>query len=239
MAVSAAAVRTRRRTRRFYVGMAVAFAITVFVGFSRSYYLKPWYGTPELSTLLHVHGLVFTAWVVFFLVQTTLVASGRTYLHRRVGIAGAVLAALVVIVGVTVSITRVRTGVSPIPGVPPLAFLAIPFFDMVVFTILVSAAIYLRRRLEAHKRLMTLAMITLLPAPIARIQFPFLPPGPPTFFGVADLFILAILVYDLITRRKVHPVTVWGGLLIVASQPLRLMIAGTPLWLTFAGWMTR
>ena len=239
MAVSAAAVRTARRTRRFYVGMSLAFLLTVFIGFSRSYYLKPWFGTPELSGLLHLHGLVFTAWFVFFLLQTTLVASGRTYLHRRMGIAGAVLAALVVTVGITVAINRVRTGVSPIPGVSPLGFLAIPFFDMVVFAILVSAAVYLRRRLEWHKRLMTLAMITLLPAPLARLQFPYLPPGPLTFFGLADLFILAILAYDLVTRRKVHPATIWGGLLLVASQPLRLMLSGTPLWLDFAGWMTR
>jgi hypothetical protein len=239
MAVSAAAVRTKRRTRRFYVGMALAFLITVFIGFSRSYYLKPWFGTRELSGLLHLHGLIFTAWFVFFLLQTTLVASGRTYLHRRMGIGGAVLAGLVVMVGITVAITRVRSGVSPIPGVPALGFFAIPFFDMVVFAILVSAAIYLRRRLESHKRLMTLAMITLLPAPIARLHFPFLPPGPLTFFGLADLFVLAILTYDLVTRRKVHPATIWGGLLLVASQPLRLMLSATPLWLAFAGWMTR
>ena len=93
MAVNAAAVRTGRRTRRFYVGMAIAIAITVFAGFSRSYFLKAWYGTPELSRLLHVHGLVFTTWVLFFLAQTTLVASGKTYLHRRMGIGGAALAA--------------------------------------------------------------------------------------------------------------------------------------------------
>jgi hypothetical protein len=239
MAVSAAAVRTGRRTRRFYVGMAIAIAITVFAGFSRSYFLKAWYGTPELSRLLHLHGLVFTTWVLFFLAQTTLVATGRTYLHRRMGIAGAILAALVVVVGTTVAIMRAKTGTSPIPGVPPLGFLAIPFFDMVVFAILVGIALYFRRRLESHKRLMTLSMITLLPAPIARLHFPMLPPGPPTFFGLADLFIVAMLVYDLSTRRRVHPATIWGGLLIVASQPLRLMISGTPAWLTFASWLTR
>jgi len=110
---------------------------------------------------------------------------------------------------------------------------------MVVFAILVSAAIYFRHRLEAHKRLMTLAMIALLAAPIARMRFLPLPPGPPTFFGLSDLFIVALLVHDLTTRRKVHPATIWGGLLVVASQPLRLMIAGTPLWLGFAGWLTR
>jgi hypothetical protein len=238
MAVSTAALATRRRTRRFYVGMAIAITITVFAGFSRSYFLKSWYGTPELSRLLHVHGLVFTAWVLFFLSQAVLVATGRTYLHRRMGIGGAVLAALVVIVGTAVAITRAKTGVSPIPGVPALAFFAIPLFDMVVFAVLVGTALYFRRRLEAHKRLMTLSMISLLAATIARLNFPLLPPGPPTFFGLADLFIVALLVYDLSTRGKVHPATIWGGLFVVASQPLRLMISGTQPWLAFASWLT-
>ena len=237
MAVSTAALAPRRRTRRFYVGMAIAITITVFAGFSRSYFLKSWYGTPELSGLLHVHGLVFTAWVLFFLSQALLVATGRTHLHRRMGIGGAVLAALVVIVGTAVAITRAKTGVSPIPGLSPLSFFAIPFFDMVVFAALVSTALYFRRRLEAHKRLMTLSMISLLAAPIARMNWLPLPPGPPTFFGLADLFIVALLVYDLSTRGKVHPATIWGGLLIVASQPLRLMISGTPAWLAFASWL--
>ena len=211
----------------------------MFVGFSRSYFLKGWYGTPELSRLLHLHGLVFTTWVLFFVAQTALVASGRTYLHRRMGVAGAVLALLVLVVGTTVAIMRVKSGrASPIPGVPALAFLAIPLFDMIVFAILVGTALYFRRRLEAHKRLMTLAMISLLAAPIARLHFPLLPPGPPTFFGLADLFIVALLIYDLVTRRKVHPATMWGGLLVVASQPLRLVIAGTPAWMAFARWIT-
>lgn len=238
MAVSTAALATGRRTRRFYVWMAVAIAITVFAGFSRSYFLKSWYGTRELSGLLHIHGVVFTAWVLFFLAQTVLVATGRTHLHRRMGIGGAVLAALVVIVGTAVAITRAKTGVSPIPGISSLGFLAIPFFDMVVFAVLVGAALYFRRAAETHKRLMTLSMISLLAAPIARMNFLPLPPGPPTFFGLADLFIVALVVYDLSTRGKVHPATVWGGLLIVASQPLRLMFSGTSPWLAFASWLT-
>ena len=239
MAVSTAAVTARRRTRRFYVGMAIAIAVTVFAGFSRTYFLKAYYGTPELSRLLHLHGLVFTTWVLFFLAQTTLVAAGKTYIHRRMGVAGAVLAALVLVLGTTTAILRVKGGAAPIPGVSPLSFLAIPLFDMLVFGILVGAALYFRRRLEAHKRLMTLGMIALTSAPIARLHFPMLPPGPLTFFGLTDLFILALLIYDLATRRGVHPATIWGGLLIVASQPLRLMVSGTPAWLAFAGWLTR
>jgi hypothetical protein len=239
MAVSTAAIRTKRRTRRFYVGMAIAFAITVFAGFARTYFLKAHFGSPPLSPLVHVHGAIFTTWVLFFLVQTTLVASGKTYLHRRMGIAGAVLAALVLVLGLTIAIHRAQGPTSPIPGVPPLVFLAIPLFDMGLFAILVGTALYFRRQLEWHKRLMTLSMIALLPAPIARLPFDLLKAGPPAFFGLADLFIVAMLVNDLVTRKKIHPATIWGGLLIVVSQPLRLMISGTPGWLAFASWLTR
>jgi hypothetical protein len=239
MAVSTAAVTTRRRTRRFYVGMAIAIVITVFAGFARTYFLKSYFGSPPLKPLIHFHGLLFTTWVLFYLMQTTLVATGRTYLHRRMGILGAVLAALVLIVGTTVAILLAKSGRSPIPGAPPLVFLAIPLFDMLVFGILVGTALYFRRRLEVHKRLMTLAMIALLAAPIARLPFALLKAGPPAFFGLTDLFIVAMLVHDLATRKKIHPASIWGGLLIVASQPLRLMISGTPAWLAFASWITR
>jgi hypothetical protein len=107
-----------------------------------------------------------------------------------------------------------------------------------VFAILVSAALYFRRKLEIHKRLMTLAMIALMAAPIARLPFAFMKAGPPAFFGLDDLFIVAMMIYDLATRKKIHPATIWGGLLIVASQPLRLMISGTPAWMAFASWIT-
>jgi hypothetical protein len=230
---------TRQGTRRFYVGVAIAVLITVLLGFSRSYFFKAYYGTPELSLLLHLHGLVFTSWVLLFLAQTTLVATGRTDLHRKLGVVGAVLAALVLIVGTTTAILRVRGGSAPIPGVPPLSFLAVPFFDMVVFAILISAGLLLRNRPDTHKRLMTLATISLMSAPIARLPVGVLQAGPPAFFGLTDLFIVAMLIHDLVTRRKVHPATIWGGLVIVASQPLRLMISGTPAWMAFAGWLTR
>lgn len=229
---------TRQGTRRFYVGVAIAVLITVFLGFSRSYFLKAYYGSPELSVHVHIHGLVFTSWVLLFLAQTTLVATDRTDLHRKLGVGGAVLAALLLIMGTTTAILRVKGGASsPIPGVPPLSFLAVPLFDMVVFAMLIGAGLVLRNRPDTHKRLMTLGTIALTSAPIARLPF-VRPLGPPGFFGLTDLFIVALLVYDLATRRKAHPATIWGGLVILASQPLRLMISGTPAWLAFAGWLT-
>ncbi|MCA1636547.1 MAG: hypothetical protein LC802_23375 [Acidobacteria bacterium] len=109
---------------------------------------------------------------------------------------------------------------------------------MLVFACLVGAGFYFRRRADVHKRLMLLATISILAAAIARLPFEFLKAGPPAFFSLTDLFIVACLVYDLGVRGRVHRATAWGGLLIVASQPLRLWLGGTSVWLAFASWLT-
>ena len=62
--------------------MAAAFAVTVFAGFARTYYLRPFFESKPLVSILHLHGLVFTSWVVLFVVQTALVAKRRTGVHR-------------------------------------------------------------------------------------------------------------------------------------------------------------
>ncbi|HKS29129.1 MAG TPA: hypothetical protein VJS44_14975 [Pyrinomonadaceae bacterium] len=229
----------RRRERLFYTGMAVAVLILVFVGFARTYYLRPYFGTPSLTPLLHLHGLVFSSWLVLLLVQTSLVAAKRTDVHRRLGIAGAVVAVLMVIVGCATAIIRAKLVEVPPGSSSQLSFLTIPLGDMLVFSTLVGAGFYFRRRTAAHKRLMLLATVAILPAATARLPFAFITEaGPLAFFGLADLFIVACLIYDLVARRRPHPATVWGGLLIIVSQPLRLVIGETRVWLAFADWLT-
>jgi hypothetical protein len=225
------------RRRRFYTGLALAIAVTVFAGFAPTYYLRPWFQSTPLGGLVHLHGVVFSAWVLLYAVQSTLIAAGRTALHRRLGVAGAVLAALLVAVGTATAIAGAARAAGP-PGVPPLVFLAVPFFDMVVFTALAATGLWYRRRADVHKRLLTLATIALLAAPIARLPFGARMVGIPGVFALSDLFIVACIAYDLATLRRVHPATVWGGLAIVISQPLRLAISGTGVWLGFARWLT-
>ena len=228
----------RRRERLFYVGISVAVATTVFAGFARTYFLKAYFGSPPLMPLLHLHGLVFTSWIVLLLTQTTLVAANRTDVHRRLGIVGGVIAVMLVVVGAMTAIIRAKQGAAPPGGPSPLVFLAIPLFDMLVFSSLVAAGFYFRRRADVHKRLMVLATISILAAAIARLPFGILKAGPPAFFGLTDLFIVACVLYDLVSRRRIDRATVWGGLIIFLSQPLRLMISGTGAWMAFATWLT-
>lgn len=222
--------------RRLYTWAAVIAALVVFAGFTRTYYLKGAFGTPDLSALKHVHGLVMTAWFTLFLVQVRLVATGRTPLHRRLGALGAILAVLVVIVGTAAALVGARNGATP--GPPPLVFLAIPLGDMVVFAALVSAAILYRKRGDFHKRLMLLASLSILTAAIARIPLDFLQAGGlPAFFGATDLLILGCVAFDTVKNRRLHPAFIAGVLLVIGSQVARFLIAGTPQWMSFARWL--
>ena len=224
--------------RIFYSGMAVVMALTVFVGFAPTYYLRAYFGgmtvtgATSLSPLAHLHGALFTGWVVLFIVQTALVANHRVALHQRLGVAGAVLATVMTAVGITTAVKAAARGAAP-PGADPLAFLAIPMGDMVVFPIFVAAALWMRRKKESHKRLMLLAYISIIVAAVARLPG-VLPLGPLGFFGLAFVFLLVAVFYDLISRRRVHPAYIWGGALLVASVPLRLMVSGTEAWQAMA-----
>jgi hypothetical protein len=225
---------------RFYVAMAIAILATVLIGFARSFYLKPlfpeWPAPPE--SIFLVHGLAFTAWVLLLPLQATLIARRRLDLHRKTGAFGVALAIAMVVVGIAGALVAARrpTGFVGIP-MPPLQFLAVPLFAIALFTVFVTLGIARRRDAQAHKRLMLLASFQMVTPALAR--WPMVGAfGPPAFFGLTDLFLVALAVWDLRTRGRLHAVTLWGGLLMVAAQPAQLMLSGTDPWLAFARWAT-
>lgn len=224
------------RGMTFYVGMALAFALAAFIGFAPTYYLKSVFAAPPLSSIVHLHGIVFTAWLAVLLTQTLLVARGRTDLHRRLGIAGVTLAAAMLVLGLVVAVASAARGFAPPNAPPPLSFLAIPFFSLVAFAGLVGAGFILRGTPDAHKRLMILATVPIIEAAMARFPLP-VAVTPPVFFALADLFVIAAVIRDYATRGRLHPATLWGGLWVLAWQPIRLMVLGTGPWLDFARWL--
>jgi hypothetical protein len=229
---------TAARDRKFFSGFALVLLLTVLAGFARTYYLNGFADPPfSLTPVLHWHGAVFTAWMVLLLLQTSLISAGRVNLHRQIGALGGVLAVAMVGLGIHVAVSRTASGTMADQGVPPLLFLAVPVIGMLVFAALVAAALYLRRSSASHKRLMMLATLELVTAGVSRL--PVVESwGPVGFFGVTDLFVLALIAYDWLTLRHVHPATAWGALVLVASQPARLLIGGTGAWLAFATWVT-
>ena len=228
--------------RAFYSGMAVLMALTVMVGFARTYYLRGYFGAPpsvtggtSLSPLVHLHGIIFTGWIVLFIVQTGLVAVRRVALHRRLGIAGAALAAAMIVVGTKTALTAAARGSAP-PGIEPIVFLVVPLFDILLFTGFVATALWRRRDKEAHKRLMLLAYDSIIVAGVARIPG-LIGFGPPAFFAASFVFVVFGMIYDRVSRGRIHPVYKWGLALLVLSVPVRLALSSTPAWRSFADFL--
>jgi len=221
--------------RRFYSGMGITMLVVVFAGFARSFYLHSvfpeWHRPAE--SIFYVHGTVFTVWILLLVAQVSLVTTGRRDPHRKIGVA-----ALMVVLGTVAALVAARrpTGFIDVP-VPPLQFLAIPLFALAQFALFAGLAIVRRRDPQAHKRLMLLATMMLCGAAIARL--PLVSNwGPVGYFGVTDLLLIPMIIWDFRTRGRLHPVTLWGGLLIIALEPLQLMISGTEGWIAFARWAT-
>jgi hypothetical protein len=226
--------------RWFYFSMAVLSAVIIFAGFAPSYYLKSVFqAPPPLSPLTSLHGIVFTAWTLLFVLQTGLIAVNRPGLHRTLGILGAVLFGVVIAVGVTTSIVAAQLGHVP-PGAPaPLAFMALPLAAMAGVTVLVLIALANRARPGVHKRLM-LAGFFLMTAPaLHRLSLGagYVEAG--TFVSLAgpDLLLLIAALYDFVSHRRIHPAYLWSALLFAVLNAAVIWAFSSSSWLAFASWL--
>ena len=230
--------RVRQLDHRFFTGMAIASIVIAFLGFAKTYYLGSYFGAQPLTPLVHLHGLVSSSWLLLFLAQISLVGVRRTDLHRRLGIAGGLIGALVLVVGYMTAVESARLGHTPPGGPPPLAFLAVPIGTLIAFGVPVALALCYRRRTDVHKRLMLLGTISILTPAFARMGRLIGTGGPPYAIGGTSLLILVCMMYDKWTHGRVHPVFLWGGILVMISLPFRFAIGRTDAWLSIAGWLT-
>lgn len=216
-------------------------AAAIAGGFGSTYGPKVVHGTP-VPWIIHLHAVVFASWLAVFIAQTTLVLAGRTDVHRRLGVAAMVLAALMLVVGVATAISAARLGHRGIPGVefPDVeGFLLLNINATLVFAILVAAGWYFRRNSQTHKRLMVMAVAGGLVGPgVGRL--PFASGNTPVIGALVMLFLLAGPLYDLVTRRRVHLAYVCSFLLAVtAIPPVVEQLASTAAWHRLASWLIR
>jgi hypothetical protein len=215
--------------RRLYTASAVVAAIVVLVGFSRTFYLRAWFETPPLSALRYVHGALMTLWYSLFLVQVTLVSRRRIDLHRRIGVLASVIALALVAAGILTAVdfvTRMRPNPDEATGAAAVA--GFDFVSLLVFSLLVAAALALRRRSDTHKRLMTLASLSLLGPPLARLV------SDQQAVWLTYLFVLLPIVIDTWRNRRLHPAFAWGGLTILLSTQMALHYVVSASWIDFA-----
>lgn len=185
---------------------------------------------------LHVHGAVMTGWIALFGVQTFLIASNHTRVHRSLGVFGAGYAVLVIAMGCTATVLAARREVlahSPfVSGI--LTVLALELTQMFLFASLVAAGVWLRDLSGYHKRLMLLATFCILPNPIVRL---FIWAGFGSnivILGVWASLVAAVVLLDSIRNRGLHRAFGFGATITVAFLYLAYFGSLTPLWQRFA-----
>jgi hypothetical protein len=250
--MTAAAIGPARRAMgTFYVWMAALFVLIAFSGFAETYWMQLPAGTFTGSPLLHLHGLLFSAWTLFFLSQTWLAASGRMQHHRAWGVGGVSLATAMTFVGMATGIASMQKDVADGFAEQARAFAIVPLTAGLLFAILVAWAVVTVKQPEVHKRLMMLATLSILQAPIGRFFFLTVgggggagsrpgsgPPAPaattiPAALVVGLLLAVAI-VYDWRKHGRPHPVYLVGGAAVMIVEIGRAFVGGTAGWQAIA-----
>lgn len=228
-----------RYENRFFAGMAVVSLAAIFIGFARTYYLVGVFEASLPNVLVHVHGAVFSLWVLLFIAQISLITVHRVDLHRRLGMFSFGLACLMVILGVLVATDRLaRHAVNP--GTETVAevraFYAIPLADMLMFSTFVYLGFRNRTHPTVHKRLMLFATFALLDAGFDR--WSIFAPYPLWLVNVVCFFplILILMSYDWWATGKVQRVSLWASGFLVTVQQLRHPLSHTAGWQAFAIW---
>jgi hypothetical protein len=241
-ATTAGAARATRST--FYVWMAGTFVLIAFGGFIPTYWAKIASGTFGGHPILHIHGMIFFTWTLFYFVQTSLVAAGRTPDHRAWGVAGVSLATAMGFTVVLAAINSMKVAEAIGMGDAARRFSVVSLTALVSFGVLFTLAIVNNRKPEVHKRLMILAMLPLMQAATARIFLTFFaPPGaigpPPVFVAIPPGLLVCLLgvvamAHDWRTRGKVHPVYLIGLPIVLAQIVLTVPIAASDQWMAIA-----
>ena len=205
---------------------------------------------------MHIHGLVFTGWLLLLVGQNWRIAQGRLDHHRAWGLAGIAFATLMLAVGYLTAIVGISGRLEAGYGDDARAFLIVPFYSVTMFFAFVVAAMANIRRPEWHKRFIFVATTVALMPAIARFVFlyrrgytPGTRPGdfPPSQVDASLISLLiacvivigAGMVFDWRTRGRPHPAWVIGLVVLMGGAILRAPVSMTPAWQSFADGTTR
>jgi len=235
--------------RAFHLVMLLLVWAAIVSGFAYHNITKLMAGQLTYPWIVHLHGVVFAGWLLLLTAQMLFVRRGQVALHRRIGVFGAGMAAVMVLLGVATAIVTERLKF----GTPAsdARFMSVMFADMLVVGGLISAGIAVRNNSSAHKRLLLVATLVMTDAGFGRWLSPQIVrwTGVKNFWDLQSLadggwlfvrfqllpaytLIAAVGVYDLITRKRLHPAYCWA---IAFSLPIHLL-AG---WLYFQPFWNR
>jgi hypothetical protein len=206
--------------RRIASGIFIFIIAAMLAGFAKNFYLRAWLGTRQLIPTAWLHGFIMSAWLILFVIQVLMVAHRRVDLHLRLGLFGAALAVLVIAVGVLTIIVRTRL---TIPGASlaqfATLFVAFDGLSLFLFGVLVACALLWRARPAVHRRLMTMAMVALLPPAFGRlVAYMTHQSIEITVLALMTVTVLICVAVDSLRSDRIHRASFVPGILIVMTN---------------------
>ncbi len=236
--------RSRLFAADFYTWIMLACVLAAFGGFIPTYFSPLAAGKFAANPVVHAHGIAFFTWTLYALFQASLIPAGNATLHRSTGLIGIALASVMVVLGMLAALNALVTATALGGAKEAEAFTIVPLSIMACFGTFVAFAIAYRERADIHKRLMVLATVCILNAPLARPLLMWVwPPAPGHGPGVwllvpssllAYTIIVAGMIYDWRTRGKPHSVYVIGLTVLLLIAFAVMPISDTAAWHSIA-----
>jgi len=217
----------------FYFGMSLVIALVVVYGFSHTINAGLIHPRSPRPLVLYFHAVIFSLWVLFFILQSALIRTRNVKLHRQLGWLGFWLGVSIPVIGIATTIAMTRL-VMQEGRADAMQFMVVPFFDMASFTVAFALGILNRKRLEFHRRLMLIATCSLTAAAFGRFPDALIPRH--WFYAGVDGLILLGMVRDLLVRKRIHPVYLFGLPMLVAGQAAAMVtwLRSGQMWMRLA-----
>ncbi|HVU18468.1 MAG TPA: hypothetical protein VHD32_16310 [Candidatus Didemnitutus sp.] len=227
----------RRAESLFFAVMVVWMMVIVFIGFAHTYYLAGLFRARLPSPIVHIHAVLFTSWWLILVLQVVLIATGNRPWHIRLGSVGMAVAPAMIVSGLLTLAAAVRRHAEM--DMPPEVLLEVDVLQLLGFGILILWAYLVRTNGAAHKRLVLLASAALLGPALSRWPYESITGSDWTFYLVLDSVPICLIVFDLISRRRPHSVTLLGSGILVLLQYLMSTSAHWPIWHELTAWIQR
>lgn len=209
---------------KFFFILGSVMATTIVAGFALN--LAMGRSTFAVPVIYHVHAFVFFGWVVLYLTQNGLIASGQERLHRKLGWLSALWVPAMVVLGSAMTIVAMRRTGGPF------------FFDqnefmfsnplmLICFAGLVTAALLRHRKTDWHRRFMLVALSILTGPGLGRLlPTPLLIPHAwRIIIAVTLVFPVIGMIHDRRRYGRVHPAWYVGIGAIILTQVLADLLA--------------
>lgn len=232
----------RNQRAKLYLALGYLGLFAILGGFLKTFIVPVSEGSFQAPAIIYIHGLLATVWVLLFLIQSVLIRSNNFKIHKKLGYIGLLIAIAAGITIIPAGLQQVKRELDLGLGQTAISGIVGAITTAAIFLALVISGVRLRRNPAAHKRLMALGTIVLLwPAWFRfRHYFPSIP-NPEIWFAVvlADSFIVVAMIWDRLVYKRIHPVFLIVGPLIILEHFVEMILFDSSPWRVVANFVYR